>query len=184
MVLYLPTMKLKINLISGIDMAQKILIDLSKFQSPSGVSCDVSPPEGIYYSEPNINGLKTIRELAVFLFTCRRCEDAPCINVCPAEALEKDENGIITRFTNLCVSCKSCVTICPFGTMMTDFFTHHRNNENQFDLTDENELKNFIEACPEGAVQLVEMDENAQAHIYKLNDRILVKEFYWEPEKL
>ena len=50
-------------------------------------------PEAYFYPLLNTNGLKTIRELATFRFTCRKCEDAPCINVCPADALEKDENG-------------------------------------------------------------------------------------------
>ena len=85
--------------------------------------------------------IKPIRELAVFRFSCRKCEDAPCIKVCPAEALDKDPDGIVERHTNLCISCKWCVTICPFGTMMTDFFAHHRNRELLFDLNNEKELQ-------------------------------------------
>ena len=165
-------------------MTQKILIDLTKFRLPEKGSCDQSPPEGLFYLNSNINGLKTIRELAVFQFTCRKCEDAPCIEVCPADALEKDENGVINRYTNLCISCKSCVTICPFGTMMTDFFNHHRAKENYFNLTDESELRKFISACPEDAVKLVDMEENPEQHIYKLNDKILIKEFMWDSDKL
>ncbi len=165
-------------------MTQKILIDLTKFRLPDKGSCDQTPAEGLYYLNTNINGLKTIRELAVFQFSCRKCEDAPCMEVCPADALEKDENGIINRHTNLCVSCKSCVTICPFGTMMTDFFKHHRAKENYFNLADESELQKFISKCPEDAVRLGEMDENYEQHIYKLNDKILVKDYYWDMDKL
>jgi len=71
-------------------MGKKILIDLSKFRAYDDKSCDVMPPEGYFPVPFNTVGLKTLRELAVFQFTCRRCEEAPCINVCPAEALEKD----------------------------------------------------------------------------------------------
>ncbi|MCK4662017.1 MAG: 4Fe-4S binding protein [Bacteroidales bacterium] len=164
-------------------MNKKILIDLSKFRECNDKSCDITPPEGIFTIPPNINGLKTIRELAVFQFTCRKCEDAPCINVCPAEALEKDMDGLIHRYTNLCISCKSCVTICPFGTMMTDFFIHKRDKDLYFDLSDEHELNEFIKACPAGAVTLVDMDENPEENIYKLNDRVLVKENIWNTDK-
>ena len=146
-------------------------------------SCDTTPPEGIFTIPPNTNGLKTIRELAIFQFTCRKCEDAPCINVCPAEALEKDMDGLIHRYTNLCISCKSCVTICPFGTMMTDFFDHHIKKDLYFDLSDEHELSEFIKACPVGAITLVDMDENPEKNIYKLNDRVLVKENIWSTDK-
>ena len=51
--------------------------------------------------------------------------------------LEKDMDGLIHRHINLCISCKSCVTICPFGTMMTDFFVHHRDKDLYFDLSDQ-----------------------------------------------
>ena len=139
-------------------------------------------PEAYFYPLLNINGLKTIREIATFRFTCRKCEDAPCVRVCPAEALEKDEEGIITRYTNLCISCKSCVTICPFGTMMTDFFAHHRNKDLFYDLNNTTELRKFIEACPAGTVSITETDELPEEHIYKLNDRILIREYLYNTE--
>ena len=143
----------------------------------------MSLPEGLFYPEANSNGLKSIRELATFRFTCRKCEDAPCISVCPADALEKDDEGLIIRHTNLCVSCKSCVTICPFGTMMTDFFKHHRNRDLLFDLRDDNELRRFISKCPEGTVSLTDKDESPKDNIYRLNDKVLIKEYLYTTEK-
>lgn len=164
-------------------MAERILIDLTKYRFPIGESCDHSPPEG-YFNNPDTVGLKSIRELAVFRFTCRRCEEAPCIAVCPADALEKDPDGIISRSINLCVSCKSCVTICPFGTMMTDFFKHHRDKKNYFDIHNKSELEKFIRNSPEGTVSIVDMDEDPEHNIYKLDDHILIKEFSWDIKKL
>ena len=164
-------------------MDKKILIDLSKFRKYNDKSCDITPPEGFFSHLTNENGLKSIREIAIFQFTCRKCEDAPCISVCPAEALEKDTEGMIHRYTNLCISCKSCVTICPFGTMMSDFFDHHRKKDLFFDLSDEHELKAFIKACPTGAVTFVDMDENPEERIYKLNDKVLVRENIWNTDK-
>ncbi len=165
-------------------MARKILIDIEKFRSSPGKNGEASPPEGLYGPSVGSNGLKSIRELAVFQFTCRRCTDAPCISVCPADALEKNKEGIITRSTNLCVSCKSCVVICPFGTMMTDFFEYHREKENYHDLMDETELELFIQDSPEGAVQLVDMEEDPEQNIFKLNDHILIRERMWTGEIL
>ena len=163
-------------------MAQKILIDLVKLRETRAENSNQPMPEALYYPSPNTNGLKTIRELATFRFTCRKCKDAPCISVCPAEAMEKDEEGIITRYTNLCISCKSCVTICPFGTMMTDFFAHHRNKDLLYDLNNTIELRKFIEACPAGTVSITEADELPEEHIYKLNDRILIREYLYNTE--
>jgi formate dehydrogenase iron-sulfur subunit len=164
-------------------MTQKILIDMIKLRSAMVENSALTLPEAYFYTSLNINGLKTIRELATFRFTCRRCEDAPCISVCPADALEKDEAGVIARHTNLCVSCKSCVTICPFGTMMTDFFKHHRNRDILYDLKVENEMEKFIEACPAGTVMFTDDDESPEGNIYSLNEKVLIKDYVYITEK-
>ncbi len=164
-------------------MSQKILIDMIKLRAAMVEDSNLTLPEGLFYPSLNSNGLKTIRELAAFRFTCRKCEDAPCIAVCPADALEKDDDGIVTRYTNLCISCKSCVTICPFGTMMTDFFRHHRSKDLFYDLTDKQELEKFIEACPPGTVSLVDIDESPEENIYSLNENVLVREHLYITEK-
>jgi len=163
-------------------MSQKILIDMIKLRSAMVENSALTIPEGYFYQSLNSNGLKTIRELATFRFTCRKCEDAPCISVCPADALEKDGEGIINRHTNLCISCKSCVTICPFGTMMTDFFKHHRNKDLFYDLNDKKELKMFIDACPAGTVSIIDSDEAPDDNIYKLNDKVLIREYLYITE--
>jgi Fe-S-cluster-containing hydrogenase component 2 len=160
----------------------KILIDMIKLRAAMAENSTLTLPEAYFYPTANNNGLKTIRELAVFRFTCRKCEDAPCITACPAEALEKDSEGVINRHTNLCISCKSCVTICPFGTMMTDFFKHHRNKDFYYDLTDSKEIEKFISACPPGTILLTDVRESPADNIYTLNDRILIKDHIYKTD--
>ncbi|MDP4223569.1 MAG: 4Fe-4S dicluster domain-containing protein [Bacteroidota bacterium] len=160
-------------------MAQKILLDMIKLRSVMAKDPATTIPEGYIPPSLNTDGMKTIRELAVFRFTCRKCEDAPCIGVCPADALEKDRDGIINRHTNLCISCKSCVTICPFGTMMTDFFKHHRNKDLFHNLDDKEELELFVRSCPPGVVSVVESEESPAENIYKLNDKVLVRDYLY-----
>lgn len=165
-------------------MAKKILIDLTKLRDHHIAGRGDQPRvDGILSEHPNTNGRKTLRELAVFRITCRRCEEAPCIDVCPAEALEKDDEGMVVRHTNLCISCKSCVTICPFGTMMSDFFEHKRDPQRYFDLDDEKELRRFVEYNPGGAVKMVDMEENPEDNIYALNEQVLVKDIPYEKLK-
>lgn len=46
--------------------------------------------------------------------SCMHCGKAPCIEVCPADALTKDESGF-TRFDrNKCVGCENCIDHCPY----------------------------------------------------------------------
>ena len=135
-------------------------------------------PEGIY-KDPDFNTeFKSIRELATFLYTCRQCKEAPCLSVCPAEALEKSENGMVTRSINLCVRCKSCIPICPFGTLMDDLF-EKKDRMNFFDLGDEGELDRFVEASPDQTIIFYDGGEDPDHHIYKLTDTILVKDYVW-----
>ncbi|HPF03184.1 MAG TPA: 4Fe-4S dicluster domain-containing protein [Bacteroidales bacterium] len=163
-------------------MSKSILIDLMKLRSIMADDPSIELPEALFYPKRNENGLKTIRELAVFRFTCRKCEDAPCIAACPADALEKDSDGIINRHTNLCVSCKSCVTICPFGTMMTDFFKHHRNRDILYDLASTEQMEKFAAACPPGTVTITDTHESPVDNIYRLNNKVLVKDLLYKTD--
>ncbi|AUX92734.1 formate hydrogenlyase [Mixta gaviniae] len=45
---------------------------------------------------------------------CRQCEDAPCAQVCPVNAITHNESAIHLN-ESLCVSCKLCGIACPFG---------------------------------------------------------------------
>ena len=52
---------------------------------------------------------------------CQQCEDAPCIAVCPKDALSRDPTmGRVTLNYDLCIGCKMCVIACPFGGMGVD----------------------------------------------------------------
>lgn len=157
----------------------KLLIDLNKYRECSYRTCDQGVPDGILTGNPNTNGRKSIRELAVFAYSCRRCKDAPCISVCPEEALKKDENGMIIRSTNLCVACKSCVSICPFGTMMTDFFAYKGNPDDYYNLSDPQERELFVKDSPEGAVIFTDQEKDENNNIYELIPGILIKDNSW-----
>ena len=37
-----------------------------------------------------------------------------------------------------------------------------------------------METAPKGAITIVDIDENKEEDIHKLNDKILVKEFIWD----
>ena len=55
------------------------------------------------------------QKLAFAPLICMNCQDAPCLNACPTEAIEKGKDGriIINEFT--CDLEKKCVEACPYG---------------------------------------------------------------------
>ena len=49
---------------------------------------------------------------------CRQCDDAPCLNICPVKAISRDQELDFVRVDHdICIGCRSCVAICPFGAM-------------------------------------------------------------------
>src|SRR4030042_3948380 len=47
---------------------------------------------------------------------CFHCSDAPCMNVCPKGAIFRDaDDGVIHVDENLCIGCRACAMVCPFG---------------------------------------------------------------------
>lgn len=45
---------------------------------------------------------------------CRNCEDAPCMKVCPVNAITQSHDAIVLDEV-ACVGCKLCAIACPFG---------------------------------------------------------------------
>jgi carbon-monoxide dehydrogenase iron sulfur subunit len=47
---------------------------------------------------------------------CRHCDPAPCIQVCPTDALYRDnETGNVLIAYDKCINCGACAVACPFG---------------------------------------------------------------------
>ncbi|KML68588.1 4Fe-4S dicluster domain-containing protein [Pectobacterium peruviense] len=61
---------------------------------------------------PRLTVVKTEDKTAPLM--CRQCEDAPCARVCPVNAITH-ENAAIVLNESLCIGCKLCGLVCPFG---------------------------------------------------------------------
>ena len=46
---------------------------------------------------------------------CMHCSDAPCIAVCPVDAIYQREDGIVLVNKKACIGCGYCFMACPFG---------------------------------------------------------------------
>ena len=72
-------------------------------------------------SNPARSRIKVMKWEAEGLYvpmSCQQCQDAPCVNVCPVKALSRDEDlARITVDYDVCIGCRSCVAVCPFGAM-------------------------------------------------------------------
>ncbi|MFQ6370198.1 electron transport protein HydN [Shewanella sp. YIC-542] len=102
---------------------------------------------------------------------CRQCEDAPCANVCPNNAIRR-EHGFVHVMQDLCIGCKTCVVACPYGAM--EVVTHPvvRNTGAAVNVLVEKAQANkcdlcytrpqgpaCIEVCPTNALRCIDRNE-------------------------
>jgi Fe-S-cluster-containing dehydrogenase component len=55
---------------------------------------------------------------------CMHCDDPTCAEVCPADAIKQNEDGVVqSALKPRCIGCSNCVIACPFGVpkYMSDF---------------------------------------------------------------
>jgi len=51
---------------------------------------------------------------------CNHCENPPCVDSCPEDALQKRDDGIVILNQELCTGCQSCLTACPYNAITFD----------------------------------------------------------------
>ncbi|MFC2020692.1 4Fe-4S dicluster domain-containing protein [Chloroflexota bacterium] len=53
--------------------------------------------------------------------SCQQCESAPCQAICPVKAISRDgELDRVTVDNDVCIVCRMCIAVCPFGAMGFD----------------------------------------------------------------
>jgi carbon-monoxide dehydrogenase iron sulfur subunit len=113
--------------------------------------CSVKHTGAINPTRSRIHVIKWLLEGFELPMFCQQCEDAPCIAVCPKDALSRDPVlGRVALNYDLCIGCKMCVTACPFGGMGIDIVARQVI---KCDLCDGDPT--CVRYCDAGALQFV-----------------------------
>jgi carbon-monoxide dehydrogenase iron sulfur subunit len=92
---------------------------------------------------------------------CRHCEAAPCVEICPTGAIQRfDEQAPVVVDADLCIGCKLCMLICPFGVLKI-------GREGRaiikcdmcLERMEQGQEPACVEACPTKALRLVSLEE-------------------------
>jgi Fe-S-cluster-containing dehydrogenase component len=51
---------------------------------------------------------------------CRHCDEPPCTDACPAEAITKRQDGIVVLDAEICTGCGACLEACPYQAIAFD----------------------------------------------------------------
>ena len=91
---------------------------------------------------------------------CLHCEQPACVEACPNEAMQKQEDGTVLRSQFKCVGCNSCAVACPFGVIQPNLDKHIVPKcDLCIDRLEEGEVPRCVQSCTSGALTFEEVDE-------------------------
>lgn len=84
---------------------------------------------------------------------CNQCSDAPCVPVCPVEAIFVRKDGIVDFDPDLCIGCKACMAACPYDAINVNPETHSLEKCNFCaHRIDQGQEPACVVVCPEEAI--------------------------------
>jgi len=96
---------------------------------------------------------------------CYHCADAACVNVCPADAMYK-EDGMTRLNRDECIRCRRCVKACPYGVPVMAEDRRSSKCDGCAALVKAGGTPWCVKTCPSHALLYGERDEIlAEAHI-------------------
>lgn len=97
--------------------------------------------------------------------SCRHCDEPRCVAACIAGALTKDPGtGVVSHNRGRCAGCWMCVMSCPFGMIVPEW--SEGSVPVKCDLCGGTDKPRCVEACPTGAISLIEVSKVGESEEY------------------
>jgi Fe-S-cluster-containing dehydrogenase component len=65
---------------------------------------------------------------------CNHCDNAPCVNACPTQAMYKSPEGLTLHDPDKCIGCKACMVNCPYGVISFNWLSPHQEWQDESQL--------------------------------------------------
>jgi Fe-S-cluster-containing dehydrogenase component len=113
------------------------------------VACkqELQIPAGVRLIAVKEDGPKMVEDKPHFLYRvnlCKHCEEPPCADACPEEAITRRADGIVLLDCELCNGCQACVEACPYGSIT---FDAQQNIARKCNLCHHRVEKGLLPAC-------------------------------------
>ncbi len=94
---------------------------------------------------------------------CHHCIEPACMDGCPVEAYEKDEQtGIVRHLDDQCIGCKYCIFKCPYDVPK---YSHSKGIVRKCDMCHQrleaDEPPACVQACPNQAIKITIVDQSS-----------------------
>ena len=89
------------------------------------VACkqEMNAPQGVKLIVVSEDGPKIVGGTPTFTYRinmCQHCDEPPCADVCPEDAIAKRSDGIVVMDYDLCSGCQACIEACPYDAIDFD----------------------------------------------------------------
>jgi len=161
----------------------RLFIDLDICASEACKDCEL---QCSYNYHPINNGIFSVVELATYYLVCRRCEEPHCVNACPHDALEQqeDKEKLLVRHAMRCISCRTCSHACPYGTIYPEYVPLLVHNcDFCLNRRDRSGEPLCVASCSHGALSLRNAEDELGENTFLVGDNLIVHSTHWEREK-
>lgn len=91
---------------------------------------------------------------------CHHCEDAPCMKVCPTDAISKNEEyDAVILDQSGCIGCRECMMACPFGALTLEGSGKIVKCDLCIDRVQVGENPSCVESCPQEILKFMDEEE-------------------------
>lgn len=91
---------------------------------------------------------------------CNQCDDAPCMSICPTNALYRAPNGVVDFNDDNCIGCKGCMNACPYDALYINPATNTAHKCNFCNHRIEQNLEpSCVVVCPTHAIKVADLDD-------------------------